>query len=229
MTVLFDNHIETDFSEFDSESVDEPADLTWSADAALVGSGGAKNVVDGTGQTWLQSNMGSWSTQFLHIRFWFDPNGMTIGDADEFRLMQSAGREMVVNFGYTTAGGYWLEAEAENDSGAKVGTGQYALSDEPHFIEYRMRRNDDAGTPNAEVSLYVDGNLQETKGSLDIFDWTRPPHCRVGLCSGFDTGMSGTFYFDEIKGIDTDDLIDGPVSGLDVVLVDHHLRQLANN
>jgi len=231
MATLFDHSMETDFSEWSSFQVDgDPiGDLAWSASAGMAGSaGGAANLVDSSGQTWLQQLI-TWSTRWLHIRAYFDPNSINMGSGDKWRFISCSGREFNLNIGYNGTN-YFASADVEDDGSTKRATSDYVLpgtNDGPHFVEIRIQRAETNVSVDGQVSLYLDGTLQETLGSIDLFDHTVPAHVRVGVGSGIDSPTTnGTFYFDEVKCTNDDTEIGAvPSSGLILPVAMHNYRR----
>ena len=216
MAVLFDYSMETDLDEWSSDSVDDPADLKWSASGAMAGtSGGGANLVNSSGQTWAQQTI-SWSTRWLHIRAYFDPNSINMSSGNEWRFISTSGREFNLSIGYNGTN-YYANASVENDTPSTISTGDHILpgtNDGPHYLEIRVQRAETNVSVDGQVELFIDGVSQENKTGIDLYDHTVPAHVRVGVCSGIDSpGTNGTFYFDEVKCTDDDTEIGAVAAG----------------
>lgn len=224
----------SDLTDFDSVSEGSTSTFTWSSSADLNGTGGgAALFIDANTLTYGQEAF-TWSTDNLGIGIWFDPNGLTMASADEWRLVRvydgSASNERCQIFvGYDGAS-YYVKGSYFDDADSETKTLAYTFDDNPHHFEINMQRATSDVASNGSLRLWLDGSLKETKSALDIFDIGIPDVFRAGNAGSMDTGTRGTCYLTEIVLRDDDTRIYDPVSsGVDVVLVDHHLRQLANN
>jgi len=211
--------------EFDSVSEGSTSTLTQSGSAALNGSsGGAALFIDANTITYGRKAF-TWSTNNLGIGIWFDPNGITMASADEWRLVRaydgSASNERCQIFVGRVGADYYVKASAFEDGDTETKTLAYTFDDNPHHFEVNMLR----GSGTGSLRLWLDGTLKETKSALDIDTIGIPDVFRAGNAGSLDTGTRGTCYFDEIVLRDDDTRIYDPVGGLDVVIAMHSYRR----
>lgn len=167
---------------------------------ALKGTKGMAVTVDSSGVAYGTNSI-SWSTRYLRFRCYFDPNTITMADADEFYIMefrsaggQSSGYLRVVKRGSA----YKVFCGQRKDDGTYGKTAEYTITDAPHYIEVEFARASSNVAADGSTSLWVDGVLKETVSGLDVYDVNRPVTMYAGAITGLDIGTSGTFYLDDI-------------------------------
>lgn len=224
MAELFDINLETDLSEFDS-TVTDGGDLSQSGAAALAGtSGGLSCLIDDANGIYGQCNVAN-ETE-LRYRIYFNPNGLTMADYDNFHLINENNYDYLLRF-KRLSGKYYIYGRVMTDGGL-VSTPDIEISDAAHCIEVHMKRSSAPGADDGFIKIWVDQSVPygaadaEATGLDD--DTCDYDEFRIGAVEGIDAGTSGTIYFDEII-IRNDGSEIGPVVGGVAVQADYYRRR----
>jgi hypothetical protein len=201
------DHEGGDLSEYDS-TVDVDGDMSAHADAALASTNfGMKLVIDDTNTMYGQITQVDTGTAKIRIRFYIDPNALTMGNWELFDIFNiyTTNDPWFINrlFLRTDDGGnYFIQCEAYSDAGA-ISTDTEGISDAPHYVELYIQQAADDASGDGNVEWWIDGVSKGTWANVDnynIFDEMNI--IRVGCISGLDAGTSGTLYIDQIKAND---------------------------
>lgn len=201
MARIFQDGFETgDFSSWSSYT--SHADLTVHADAAMVGSYGMKVVVDDTDQKIVNDSTPSANKRY-RMRFYFDPNSITMTDGDDFAIAQAFDSSWNTSYIFKMrrqSGAYVIYAVDRTDD-AWSGYVEYTISDAPHYIEIDWKASSGPGNNDGFLRLYVDGTLQSSANNIDT-DTEQVDIFILGMVGERDAGTSGTLYFDEFDSND---------------------------
>ena len=195
--LIFSDGFESgDFSAW-TAVVDQENDLAVTSEAALVGSQGFAALIDNRTAMYLRDDSPLNEARY-RVRFYFDPNSITMGNARSQRILAAlSSNAEVIGLDFRYAGGsYQVQASLRTDSGSYVKTGWYNISDAAHAIEFDWQAATSAGANNGYLSLWVDGVLQETRSGLDN-DTLRIEAVQLGPLSGITNGTFGTELFDD--------------------------------
>lgn len=186
-----------------SASVTGGGDLSASSESALVGLQGLRAFINDTGNLYVQDNTPASETRY-RARFYFDPNSIVMAANDSHIIFQglptSGSAAFQLNFRYVS-GAYQIQTQVRNDNATWTNLAAYTLTDAPHFIEIDWQAAASAGANNGAFSLWIDGQLKETKTALDN-DAQRVDQVKLGPLYGLDAGTSGTEYFDAFESRD---------------------------
>lgn len=180
------------------------SDISVSAGAALGGSNyGLAVLVDDTTTNYLynSSNPGAQTTGKARIRFYIDPNSITIGNGTAigvFTLRYSVqGWNLVLVILLKTGTQYYIVSYLYNDAGTSS-SASYAITDAPHYVELNVIRATNATSNDGSLQTWIDGTSQGTITGVDNYDrFANWEYFRWGAITK-DASQSGTFYTDEL-------------------------------
>ena len=213
---VFDIGHETgDLSQYTTTHTDG-GNLSITSAAALNGSNyGLSALINDGNQVDAEKNFTK-STK-LGLRFYFDPNSVTMANNDEFPIQYTKqngggfGTITNVKLGYTTLNGYKLTADVTGDAGW-LNEYPVNISDAPHYIEIYITRAATSVSSDGTWQYKVDGTTVVTYTGIDNYnvlsdyDWFQ----QYGMIESRDAGTSGTIYFDDII-VNSDGMMIGPV------------------
>ena len=200
------DHETGDLSQYTGNSTDS-GDLSVAAEAALAGTNyGMKLVIDDTNNLYAYKDITSNTSGKARLRFYIDPNSITMANADELEVFASyrtasftvGVRLMYVKFNYTTAGGYAIRAAIIDDGGVANLTSSYAITDAPHYVEVYLQRASSAVASDGSLQLWIDGVSKQTVTGIDNYDRFAGYVRTVLGAYTLDSGTSGTLYLDEL-------------------------------
>ena len=230
MAVIIDIDHETgDLSQWSSLS-DAGGDLSASASAGLAGTGyGMAVQINDTQSPFATAQVSDNTSGVVRIRFYFDPNSLTMGNGNNHFLgtLRSGSNIATFKLEWTSSGGYGFQAQLVGD-GTTLSTAYHSIADEPHYIEVRLVRATNSTSNDGTLDLWIDGVHKEqlVGDNFDQFGFFR--QLRLGATSGVDAAASGTYYFDEIVVNDDGSEI-GAVGGgggaTAVPVFVHHMKQ----
>lgn len=191
---LFSDGFESgDMSNWGTET-DTEGDMNVTEAAALHGTYGLAVLIDDTTNMRLEDPTPNGETTY-RCRFYFDPNSMTIPEDKNFLIF--CGGKFYLRIKNTWAAQkYFLQVFDEADGGWDANSGNYEITDEPHYIEMDWKAATGAGQNDGHLSLYVDGVLKETLSNIDS-DTEYVDSIRIGAVDEIDATVSGTFYLDD--------------------------------
>jgi hypothetical protein len=218
---------EADLSEY-SSTVTDSGDLSAHADAAMGDTAmGLKLVIDDQTEIYGRKNLTGALTQ-LRFRFYLDPNGITIGNTNEWSVCNwycgSGNLVAVVYLGYTTANGYRILVGFEDDESAwDLWLSYVNITDAVHYIEVHVVAESGAGQDDGTAELWIDGVSKDTLGSMDNYGLFSNGLSDVffGALWNVPASANGTYYLDELRANDDGSEI-GPVTH--VRRFDHQYR-----
>ena len=216
MAELFNITLENgDLSDFDT-TVEDGGNLSVTRAAALLGTTyGMQAFVDDTTAIYAEKTW-TLTTEILRFRFYFDPNGITMVEGDNFNIstvMRLGTARFQIRLMWTS-GAYYIDTRLRADNSSWADSADTLLTDEVHLIEYEVTRATGPTAFDGRIKLWLDGIEISTLTGDNYDTWSTTADLdefRVGAAGGIDVGTSGTIYFDEIKGNDDGTLI-GPVT-----------------
>src|SRR5690606_34805040 len=134
------------------------------------------------------------------VRFYFDPNGISMAEGDRHLIFIGANLTGVVTqveFGYS-GGSYRLRAAAVNDGTTWTQSEWFAISDGPHAVEIDWRAATGAGANNGGLTLWIDGQQVAVLTGIDN-DTRRIELGALGPVFGVNSGTRGSYYFDAFE------------------------------
>ena len=222
MTVLVTVDLEEgDLSDFTSTV--NATDLSVGAAGAMVGSNGLSVVQDGTATSTRGESALTITTNVIRWRFYFDPNGLSMGGTDDHvicHLHGTGGATTNVGLLYldNNGGTYQIRLNGYDDAAGHTDTTYTAISDTSHYIECQIERATTDVASDGTVTVWIDGT--ETAGTvttLDNYDlFPTIDEIRIGAAASLDTTTTGTYYFDDLIVNDDGSEIGSAVSALEV-------------
>lgn len=201
---------EGDTTDFDSVTQNGSSTFTAHADAALLGSYGAKVVIDASQNTAYGHLTGPTDDTFIVCDFKIDPNTLTMSSGDRFRVVDArtdgGGLAWRVTLRYSGTS-YELSATATPDGGGNAATGQINISDAAHDCRVIWGAASGVGNDDGYIYFFIDGALAGSYTGIDN-DTKETDLIYFGAVTGIDSGTSGTFYMDQMSWCD--DLIAPP-------------------
>jgi hypothetical protein len=134
-------------------------------------------------------------------RFYFDPNGVTMANNDNFSLFygfQGAGTSIIQVQIRRSASTYQIRTGAIDDTVNWFYSGWTTISNDTHIIEIDWQAATAAGANNGTLNWWVDETPQTGLSAIDN-DTRRVDRIRLGAVAGMDAGTSGTVYFDAFR------------------------------
>lgn len=196
---------ENDLTDWDS-TVTDGGNLSASAGSAMAGTsyGMQALVNDQTaiyGQLNFTQTMGK-----LRVRLYFDPNGFDRGgESDWINLVlfeDDTSDRLQIHY-IVDSGGHHIRTSTYEESGWTHGAA-IDITDAPHYIEVYWLRAISSSSNDGTCQLWIDGSLEDTVTSLDLYrdNRSKPNNMKVGLGMGdygIDAESSGTVFIDEIQ------------------------------
>jgi len=209
--------IDGDESEYDSVT-ETDGTFTVNAAGAITGSYGVSVQVNSaaSGTVRGDATITNTTTKNFSYRLEFDPNGLTMTDGDEFLLLVSRngsaqsvdGLEIIKN-----GANYEVLAIVWRDDGVRAPLTAQVFSDAPHTFEILRQYATDSTSNDGYLELWIDNISVDSRSDIDIDGRGKPVEVQVGLTAGRDSGTSGTFYFDSLKGDDAGGYIGLTITG----------------
>lgn len=186
-------------AEFDATDTDG-GELSTSGAAAMHGSYGMQANINLADVDDKYGTITYANKTRLRVGFYFDPNNITMADADTIFLAGGGavvgGDDWRIYFRYLIASGYQLSVWVTTDGG-QVFSPWVNLSDGVHWLEVDLKRSTGANDGFAKLWIDFVHGTPDTE-SLNIDDDTRDyDNISVGAGS-VDNTIDGTLYFDYI-------------------------------
>lgn len=198
-----------DLSEYTTTQIGSGPSLVVSTAAALKGAKGLAVTVGSDGIVYGEKDF-TWASQYLRARFYIDPNSFTMATSDNFYVLwlkTAGGQSSAYVRIERSSTQYKVYAGMRDDIGNYADTSRYQITDASHYVEVEFKRAANSSSVDGTTKLYIDGTLQETVSSQDVFDVNRPTKCYLGAVNGLDPGTSGTFYLDDLVLRDSSTII----------------------
>ena len=173
-------------------------------------SNGVSLIIDDTNSVLLEKNFTPPSSDELRLRFYFDPNSITIpsGSTSDFLLsvsLVSSGLDTISATVYWDSDLYKLKASHVWGSDGEPSAINYftdvTLTDEPHCIDIRIVRESSDGANDGVFQLFLDGVSQNNATGESNYNGfaalTRVQISTSGTANA--AGVSGTMYYDELE------------------------------
>lgn len=201
VNLIFSDGFESGDTSAWGSTVGKTNSLNVNANAAMnATSFGLEILVSGAGNPVFVSSLAATDEPVISVRFWLDPNGITMADGDELvilRARQSGPTADVFDivFGRTDPSGYHLGMNAQDNDAGLTETAYITIPDAPVRITGVWIQSPDPG-PNGLLQLQVgrDAVMQVVANSNFDVD-----SIRFGAVTGAIDGMSGSFYLDEFE------------------------------
>jgi subtilisin family serine protease len=193
--IFTDSFESCDFSHW-SLSVTDGGRLSVSPQAAMQGLQGMQAIISSTKPIYVQDTSPLAEPSY-HARFYFSPNGVSLPRnkvQDIFTGRTSSGSVILRVQLQLASGTYQVRIATLTGSGKTLTTSWYSIANSPHAIELAWNAASTAKGSNGSVSLWLDGTLKETRGSVANGSF-RLEDVLLGPQS-VPSGTSGTEYFD---------------------------------
>jgi len=153
-----------------------------------------------------------WNTDVLRFRIHLNANNVSLADTNARGVFRtwSNGTTSLDGIEIKDDSGYQLRAFLTGDT-VGVTTDWYSITaDGDHVVEVEITRASSAVAADGTLKLWIDEVLQETVGSIDLFDQLRADRWLIEWAGG-NAGDSGSVYIDEIEVRDKSRLIGSAV------------------
>lgn len=141
----------------------------------------------------------------FNVRFNFDPNGISMAEAERFRFVQTkllAIRPYYLVLRYLD-GQYWMQLAVRTDSDTYIKTNWFAVADNQHTIEINWTASTGPGADDGRARLYMDGVLLDQLSEIDN-DTMYVDTFKIGFTSRLEgKTISGIFYLDDVATSDS--------------------------
>jgi hypothetical protein len=219
MTILVNiNHETGDLSQYTATYTDS-GNLSVASAAALANTvkGMSVNLPGGTTTAKYAEKNITLATNNYRTRYYLDPNTLTITQYCNLNiadaLQNSTAYQLFACYLTWDLAPYQIKWGAGKDSGSNTAGNTYTITDSPHIIEINIVRAATNVSSDGTAELIIDGVSKQTITGLDNYDlFPVIDRVRMGACSGVTTGMSGTYYLDELI-VNNDGGIIGPYLG----------------
>ena len=176
------------------------ADLSVTSAARLAGTLFGLNVLidDLTADYGYITGLNS-VTGIVRLRFYIDPNTLTMAEADTFVILSCHATTGLFSFAITKTGAsYYLSMWISDDVGGR-GTANKVITDAPHYVEIYMTRATTDISADGAFNWWIDGVSQGLVTNLSNYDeFDKFNAVYFGGYSGLDAGTSGTLFLDEL-------------------------------
>ena len=204
-------HDDGTLDEYDA-TVTDSGDLSVEGGAALGNSTfGLSCLIDDANPIYGEINQAFPETGILRVRFYVDPNNLTMSEADAFYVLVlpaiSNWACCVVQLNYNS-GSYNMKLGMVDDGLATSWMGAN-ITDAPHYVEILFQRASSAVASDGFGHIFVDGVWEGSITDVDNYDiLTEVTEIQFGAVTGIDyPDTQGTFYLDELLANDTGKLI----------------------
>lgn len=134
----------------------------------------------------------------LRIRFYVDPNGLTIGAGDDFVIFKDNENQVIMKLRWNGAS-YLIVNSFQDDDGNWAGWDGPTITDGPHYIEYYITRETADGEDDGRIQQWIDGIYDHDEYFDNFNGFANLSWLRIGAVAEIDVGTSGNFFIDEFK------------------------------
>jgi len=182
-----------------SSSVINGGNLSVSPASALTGANGMQLLINSTTAMYVTDNTPNLEPRY-RVRFYFDPNSITMASGDMFTLLYGfSGSTSVLRVDFRFSGGaYQLMARALDNASTWTATPWFTISDAPHSVEFDWQASTAAGANNGTLAFWIDGVQLSSLAGINN-DTRKIDTVRLGAVTGLDAGTTGTVYFDAFE------------------------------
>ncbi|HLF26312.1 MAG TPA: S8 family serine peptidase [Anaerolineae bacterium] len=171
--------------------------LSVSTSAALNGTQGMQALIDSTTPIYVADTRPAAEATY-HARFYFSPNGVTIGTGQSHYLLigrSAAGAEVFRVQIQKASGNYQVRGQIRMNSGSYLTTNWYTISNASHAIEIAWQAASSSTAADGSFSLWLDGSLKQTRSGIANGTY-RLEAIQLGPAGGLASGISGAEYYD---------------------------------
>lgn len=179
--------------------VNDSAQIFTSTASAMGGTGtyGLEINITSTTARYVRHLFGS-NEKIFRVRFYVDPNTLTMGATDEFILAQirriSPANDTIIIKLKKSGGVYNIFSTVATDT-TTLTTSLFSITDNPHYIEANWAASTSADSNNGYFQLYIDDVLKYNAQNIDNDTWSIG-EVRFGV-NGLPAGTSGPVYLDQ--------------------------------
>jgi hypothetical protein len=202
-----DNFESGDFSKW-SESNTDAGSLSVTAGAAMHGTRGMAALINDANDVYVKDLTPNDETRY-RVRFWFNPNSITMANGDEINLFQTwnnAYSSVAFRLYFKKVGAnYTFSARDPADGAWDRIMAYYPITNAAHYIELDWQAASGSGKNDGHLSMWFDGVLQENLANIDN-DTERIGVVLFGPTE-IDAGTNGTLFVDDFWSNNTGDVI----------------------
>jgi len=208
MAELFNiTHDADNLDEYDS-TVTDAGNLSTGTPGLASTTAKLEALIDDTTPIYGQMTVSSPASNQLRLRFYVDPNSMTIPNYATLTVLLFTGERLVHVELYNNNGTYAIVTRAVEDDWSYPSLGAQNITDAEHYVEIHVIAHATAGS----VTQWIDG---EAAGALTALDndamMDGVTYVRFGAAADIDAGIAGTLHLDELLMNDDGSEI-GPVT-----------------
>lgn len=193
-----------DLTEWPTTVIDG-GDLATSGYADFWGYYGLKAVIDDQTSIYVEDDdsgnghLDTGGEPRYRARFYFDPNGVTIGSGEILDILVGLDdtTEVLRVQVQDNSGTYQVRVSVKDDSTTWTDSSWYDITDGWNAIEIDWQAASAAAADDGSMELWIDGTTKQTLSSVDN-DTRAVDGVRMGAM-GVDAGTSGTVYFDDFE------------------------------
>lgn len=206
-------HDANNLNEYDS-TVTDGGDLSTGTPGLAGTTAKMEALIDDTNAIYGEKNL-SGTSHNLRLRFYIDPNSLTMADGDSFYFgkLTVSGDPWTISLWRMRKSGssYQIQLMVDIDGGGSAQGAWRTITDAPHFIEMDYAGAATDVSVDGVFRVWIDGVLTDTLSNLDAYDIfdIGLNSVIVGPYYGIDAGTLGTFYLDELKANDDGSEIGG--------------------
>lgn len=194
---LFSDNFESGNLSKWSTTVTDGGKLSVSGGAALHGSYGLQALIDSLNPKYVQDASPVAQGRY-RFRFYFDPNSLVMGGADQFNIFRAFGLYSGSIFMKLTKGGgtFAIHVLDYTYGAYSKQTAYYNITDAPHCIEVDWQATTNSTSNDGWFSLWIDGVLKETVTGINSY-LEHISYIKLGAVDELDAGTNGTILFDD--------------------------------
>jgi len=180
-----------------SSNANDGGDLSVTTAAVLHGIYGLNVYIHDTNPKFVRDDTPNSETRY-RLRFYIDPNTLTIPDAQNFVIFRARNAADTSMFSFSlkiVSGVYNVFYGVATDTGTTWGS-EHNITDAPHCIEIDWKAATAPGANNGFLELIIDGVSKQTSATIDN-DTRIIDYILFGATDAIDAGTSGTFYLDD--------------------------------
>jgi RHS repeat-associated protein len=182
-------------------SVQSDSDLSVSASAAHQSNYGMQVLINDPGYHRVADYSPVDETHY-RARFYFDPNSVSMTSGASLNIFHGVDTNLgviVSSVEFSNESGiYKLRSSIRRDNGVNKFTNKYTISDDWHVVEIEWQTSSAPGANNGFMSLWIDGTLMQTLGSVDN-DTHSIGEAHLGVTAMGSPTTTGTIYFDHFE------------------------------
>ena len=209
-------HDANNLNEYD-DTVTDGGDLSTNTPGLANTTAKMTALIDDAIKIYGQINLNPPSTNEIRLRYYIDPNSLTMASGNDFANCRFSDGVLLYVFSgnlRNSSGNYTVRIHYCEDAGYGGSVDSGTITDAEHYIEIHCVRSTSDVANNGYIDWWVDDNAQTSITGIDNWDlWLTLDNIKLGAIFGIDyPDTQGTFYLDELQANETGNEIGGIVS-----------------